>query len=267
MKKLIAELGLSESDVKKILINSQRHKPKVLTRYFSDKEFKFGVVSDTHLCSIHEKLDELHTFYAICKKVGCEFILHAGDMVEGSGRIYRGQLSEINVYGALRQAEYAVKNYPSGMTTYFIAGNHDMSFFNENGVDVCKIISEKRKDLIYLGQYQADIILGGVKFRLMHHDKAPAYALSYPGQKIAEQIASGDKPHILLLGHLHSAFSFWYRLMNILSCGAFQGQTPFLMRKGINPAVGGWICTVRTGKKDPVIAFETSWIPFYGGGK
>ena len=128
---------------------------------------------------------------------------------------------------------------------------------------MCELIANKREELVYLGQFQADIELNGIKFRLMHHDKGNAYAISYAGQKIAEQIASGNKPDILLLGHLHTALYFWYRNMHILSCGTFQGQTPFLMRKGLNPAVGGWICEARMGNENPLVALETSWIPFF----
>lgn len=265
MKKILKELGITERDVKKIILGRRIANPKILKRYFSDKEKKFGIVSDTHLCSIHEKLDELHTFYAICQKIGVKTIFHAGDILEGSGRIYRGQLSEIHTYGAMKQAKYVISNYPkvNGITTYFVLGNHCMSFFNENGVDVGEIISQERDDMKYVGQYQADVVFGKAKVRLLHHDRAPAYALSYPGQKIVEQIASGQKPDILLLGHLHSSFYFWYRLIHIFSCGTFQGQTPFLMRKGLNPAIGGWICELREGKEDRVVALQSCWIPFF----
>lgn len=266
MKELLKKLGLSENQVKQILLENHRMSPRVLDRYLTKKNvIKFGIVSDTHLCSRQEKLNELHTFYAICKKIGVEDVLHIGDLVDGNGRIYRGQLNEIHTYGVIRQANYVIKNYPQekGIKTFFITGNHCLSFYNENGVDIGNLIVEKRDDMIYLGQYQADIKLGRAKVRLLHHDKNPAYALSYPGQKLAEQIASGQKPDILLLGHLHSSFYFWYRNIHIFNCGTFQGQTAFLLRKGINPAIGGWICEIKEGKKDNVVALTISWIPFF----
>ena len=98
--------------------------------------------------------------------------------------------------------------------------------------------------MVYLGQYQADVVLGGVKIRLVHPDGGMPYALSYRGQKLAEHIPSGKKPHILVLGHLHTAYYFHYRLMHIIGAGSFEGQTSFLLRKGINPNIGGWIIKI-----------------------
>lgn len=267
MKNLLKELGLTEENVKKILLGKKKPKPKVLTRYFTDEEFAFGIVSDTHLCSTHEKLDELHTFYSICKKSGVKFILHAGDIVAGWG-MYKGQENEVKVFGAMAQAEYAIKNYPreEGISTYFITGNHCNSFYKTAGVDVGEIISQ-REDMVYLGQCGGEVIINGVKFQLLHPDGGGAYALSYRGQKIAEQIASGKKPHVLILGHFHVANFFFYRNIHIFNAGAFEGQNLYLLRKGLNPAIGGWICKVKAGKKDPVIALQATWIPFFGKAK
>jgi predicted phosphodiesterase len=263
--KLLKEFGLTEKEVRKILINRNKTKPKILKRYITEKKFGFAIVSDTHLCSRQERLDELKTFYEICRKTGVKHVLHAGDLMEGSGRIYRGQMNDIHTYGAIRQVNYCVDNYPKveGITTYLIGGNHDESFYKENGTDVCELFCAKREDFEYLGQYQADVTLGDVKFRLLHSDKAGAYAISYHSQKIAEQIASGNKPHIFINGHWHTSFMFWYRNMHIFSAGTFQGQTDFMMRKALNPAIGGWICSVRVGNEDPVVALEATWIPFY----
>ena len=89
-------------------------------------------------------------------------------------------------------------------------------------------------------------------------------ALSYKAQKIAEQIPSGDKPHILLFGHWHTSHYFFYRLMHILNCGCFEGQSHLLLRKGINPTIGGWTAEVRTArdKKHTIISFTPTFIPF-----
>lgn len=93
-------------------------------------------------------------------------------------------------------------------------------------------------------------------------------ALSYKGQKIAEQIASGSKPNILLIGHYHTAFYFWYRNIHIFNCGTFQGQTDYLLRKGLNPAIGGWICDIREGEvNNEVVALQSCWIPFFEGNR
>lgn len=273
MKKLLDQLHISEKDARRILLNGRANiktkinAPKILGRYFSDKKIKFAVISDTHLNSRLERLDELHTFYAICKKIGVEAVFHSGDILDGNGRMYRGHLNEIHTYGVHRQVDYIAKNYPRGIPTFFITGNHDLSFYNDNGIDVGNLIEKKRKDMIYLGQYQADFTIGRAKIRLLHPDGGVAYALSYRGQKISEQIPSGNKPDILLIGHFHTSFYFWYRNIHILNCGSFQGQTLYLLRKGLNPAIGGWTCEIRQGKRDRVVAFQPCWIPFFDNKK
>lgn len=265
MKGLLRDLSLSDSEVKRILLGKKRKKPKLLKQRISNDSFKLGVIGDTHLCSKHEKLDELLTFYNICHKVGAKVVLHAGDVLAG-WRIYKGQENEVHTFGAKGQAEYAIKNYPhvSGITTYFINGNHDDSWWKLAGVDTGELIAEKRKDMVYLGNYSADVEIGGILMRLHHGDGGGAYALSYKGQKLAEQIASKNKPRLLLMGHYHTAFYFWYRNMHILNTGCFEGQTSYLLRKGLNPAIGGWIVDVRTSNiRNDVLSVQPSWIPFF----
>lgn len=266
MEKLIKELGISESQLKQILLAKRKVNPKVLKRYLSDKELKFGIISDTHLCSRHECLNELHTFYAICKKVGVKMVFHAGDLVDGSGRIYRNQLNEIHTYGAMRQAEYVIKNYPkvAGITTYFCTGNHCLSFYAENGVDIGQLVAAKRPDMVYLGQYNAEIVVNRVKIRLIHPQQAGAYAISYHLQRFIEQMASGTKPDILIRGHEHTAIYFFHRNIHAFNAGTFQKQTDYQLRRGLNPSIGGWICEIKEGKKkDRVVAMQSCFIPFF----
>jgi hypothetical protein len=117
--------------------------------------------------------------------------------------------------------------------------------------------------MVYLGQYSADIILSGTRIRLHHGDGGGAYALSYKGQKLAESIPSGQKPRVFIMGHYHTAFYFWYRNMHVINAGCFEDQTLFLLRKGLNPAIGGWLVELRLGKKaNDILACQTSWIPF-----
>lgn len=266
MKEIIRNLGLTNRQVINILIGKGSRKPKILSRYLSDSEEKFAIVSDTHLCSVHELLDELHTFYAICEKVGVRTVFHAGDILEGSGRIYRNQLNEIKVYGAMKQSDYVVENYPKvkGIKTCFITGNHCLSFFNENGIDVGKLISSKRKDMVYLGQYNAETKIGKARVRLVHAEGGGAYALSYKPQKFAEQILPGRKPDILVFGHWHSSIYFFYRNIHIFQAGTFQSQTDYQLRKALSPAIGGWICQIKEGKnRDRVVAMESCFVPFF----
>lgn len=89
------------------------------------KSFKVGVVSDSHLGNIYQQLTFLKHFYQYCAKQGITDILHAGDLIDGNGKLYRGHIYELFQIGAKNQLKYAVKNYPKleGITTYVIGGN------------------------------------------------------------------------------------------------------------------------------------------------
>lgn len=267
--KIVNEFGITKNQIQRMLFEKKKPRPKVLKRYITDKMYKFGIVGDTHLCSTHEKLNELHTFYEICRKSGVKNIFHAGDIIAGWG-MYFGQETEVHTFGASAQAQYVIDNYPNikGIKTYFITGNHCLSWYKKSGIDVGNLIANDRDDMVYIGQFQGDMMLNKIRIKVLHPDGAGAYAISYRGQKISEQIPSGKKPDILILGHFHTSVYFFYRNMHIFHAGSFEGQSSFLLRKGINPAIGGWICEVHIGKKkDRVVALQACWIPFFENSK
>lgn len=130
---------------------------------------KIGLLSDTHLNSWHANEEALKQFYKDCEQAGVKQFWHAGDLQEGNGRLYRGQMSEIKNPGFDRVVKYCVENYPkSNLETIIISGNHDDIWAKESGADIVKAVSLERPDLKYLGQDVGDIILAGVRFRLLH---------------------------------------------------------------------------------------------------
>jgi predicted phosphodiesterase len=265
MKDLLKELGVSRQEFKR-LAGEKKYKPKIIQDSISNNVLKFGVVSDTHFCSKLARMDELHTFYQICAKEGIRHIVHSGDVLDG-WRIFRGQENEVHTFGAMNQVQYVINNYPkvNGVTTHFITGNHDLCWWNNAGIEVGELISQRRPDMVYLGQYQGDVILNGVVIRLHHGESGGAYAISYKPQKILEQIPSGKKPHIMIFGHWHISFYFFYRLIHTLQAGCFQDQSTYLLRKGLNPTIGGWTVKVRVAndKKKSIVAVTPTFIPFF----
>jgi predicted phosphodiesterase len=260
----LAEYDITEKQLQKLLISKEKPSKKVLNNYFKGKKYVFGAIGDTHFCSKEEKIAELETFYQLCKKRGVKDVYHAGDILTGQNT-YHGQEYEVHTFGLDNQVDYCVKHYPvvKGIQTHFITGNHDYSFFKRTGCDIGPMLSSRRKDLSYLGQFSADVKLApDIILRLVHPDKAGAYAITYHAQKFVEQIMSGTKPNILLLGHTHCNFYFNYRNIATFGVGCFEGQTNFLLRKGINPVVGGWIITI-TAEKGSITSINGEFIPFY----
>jgi predicted phosphodiesterase len=226
--------------------------------------YKFGVVSDTHMASRYQQLTALWDFYRLLGRKHIDTCFHCGDLVDGEG-VYRGQLYETFVHGADGQSEYAVANYPKvkGVQTHLIAGNHDLSFMETSGTNVARAVCKTREDMTYLGDYLAYIEVGAVKIALMHGAGGNAYARSYKIQKIVEQFSSENKPHMLFLGHYHTPnITPGYRNCESVQMSAFQAQTPYLARKGLQPWIAGLIVTIQTDSSG-LSKVNYEWIPFY----
>ena len=204
---------------------------------------RFGVISDTHLGSYFEALDALHLAYRVFKREGIEVVYHAGDLLDGE-KMYRGHEYEIHTHGADAQIEYCVENYPriKGITTYFITGNHDLSFWKRSGVDVGPKIAQLRPDLVYLGPECADIKIenenGRAIVQLVHPGKGSAYAVSYHAQKYIESLPGGRKPHLVLMGHYHKAEYLVWRNVHLIQTGCLQRQTKYMQRNNVAAIVG-----------------------------
>src|SRR6056297_2346445 len=76
-------------------------------------ELTFALISDTHLGSAAEHLDELHDFYDRCADRGITDVFHCGDICDG-WEVHPGHLNEIKpeAAGWQRLREYVVSNYP-----------------------------------------------------------------------------------------------------------------------------------------------------------
>jgi predicted phosphodiesterase len=255
--------------IKKIIYDVQYKKTPTYqnktTKYFRKGEkIKFGVVSDTHLLSKSQQITYLKEFYKLAKKEKCECILNTGDISEGNGQHYVGQVQEIFKYPYKDQKEYIIQNYPSDLPTYFISGDHDLDWYKLGAGDLMEDVTRERDDLHYLGQHGAYMSLSNkVKIYLVHPMGGVAYAMSYKPQKIAEGFFGGTKPQILLVGHYHTAGYFIYRNIHILLTGCFQAQTPYLIRRGLQPQIGGWIVEVELDKRGSIVSFSPTFHPLY----
>lgn len=129
--------------------------------------------------------------YHIFKKEGVKIIIHAGDISDGYG-VYRGQEFEVKCPGQDEQVEYVVKNYPKikGLDTFFITGNHDLRMYEKGGIDIGHSISQQRKDLHYLGQVTAKVIMADdTTMEILHPDGSCSMALSYKAQPDNKQLS------------------------------------------------------------------------------
>jgi UDP-2,3-diacylglucosamine pyrophosphatase LpxH len=212
---------------------------------------KLGLVSDTHLCSVADRLDLLAKAYDDFAKQGIKTVLHCGDIIDGWD-VYKGHIQFVKEAGGANQARYAIKNYPmrTGLKTYFIAGNHDLRSFEKDGIDVCSLIvngfdhhdgthTDGRKDLVYLGQYSRTLMFpNDVTVQLIHPRGGNAYARSYPQQKRAREMHSETRPNLQVSGHYHTFTWIIEDITSMLALSGFQDETEFFVRQGYSRQIG-----------------------------
>lgn len=236
---------------------------------FAGEDVRFAVVSDTHLGSKRERLDELHWAYDVIADEGITTVYHPGDLVCGNG-IFPGQINEIHQHSYEDQVAYAVANYPvrAGVTTEIIGGNHDLEgLFGKMGANPVVAVCNQRDDIVYRGDYQATFELDqGTRINVLHPKGGMGYAADYKVRKLAEGFESGTKPNVLLVGHFHRRGAFEARGIQALLCGCFEGGGSFGARLGMSdPAVGFHIVTMRVADDGSVVKFNAEWYRFWLG--
>jgi len=228
------------------------------------KKVVFAIVSDTHLTSKYQQLSLLHYAYKVFDDLKVDFILHAGDMVEGM-RLYKGQEYEVFLPGYDDQKNYVIENYPRSKNktkTYIVSGSHDYSFYKTMGGHILQAICKEREDLVFRGDFRACFQVKDIRIEMMHPSGGIAYARSYKPQKLAENLVGAiierirenpsELPHILIVGHYHTPIYLPYMGMHCFTCGCFQGQTPYLKQKGFYPNIGFWIVEMELDEKGNV---------------
>ena len=226
---------------------------------------RFGLTGDNHSGSIYTQIGLLHKAYEIFKEEGIDTVYHTGDITEGEN-MRQGHAYECYVHGADQHIAEIVKNYPciDGIKTEFIDGNHDGSFIKHAGLNIGKLISNERKDMVYLGHSQAYVHLTPkCILELRHPAGGSAYAISYKSQKIVESLFGGTKPNILAFGHFHKMEYLFYRNVHVFQTGTLQGQSSFMRDLGLASHMGVWIIEVRVGEDGGVDRICPTMIPFY----
>lgn len=204
------------------------------------EHLKLLLISDTHLGSKYDRIDILKYLYQKAEDNHINYILHSGDLTEGfSGRPQ--QLYELKEVSYTGQRDYVIDKYPkSDIPTYLIAGNHDLWWIKQCGADICKDISNQRKDLHYLGSDCEDLKIGKLKIRLYHGKGGGSYAKSYKLQKYLDSISLEERPHILQTGHTHQAFYMKQDQTHCFQTSCLQDLTPFERSMGFSNDKSCW---------------------------
>lgn len=131
LEQTICALRMKHRNIRFLKFSKQYQLDKTPTPYFQLHNFStvlplegaIGLISDTHLGSIAERLDILDFAYDTFKAAGVAQVFHTGDITDGEG-VYPGHNNHVHCRGDDQLAWCAAK-YPwrSGIITNFIAGN------------------------------------------------------------------------------------------------------------------------------------------------
>ncbi len=109
--------------------------------------------------------------------------------------------------------------------------------------------------------------------RLWHPSGGVPYALSYRLQKGMEALAhealqkailqeENPRLRMVVAGHLHvTAFTPIGGVLG-LQAGCFEGQTNYLKRKGLHPAICGWVLRIRLTDGGMLQGVTADWQPY-----
>ncbi len=136
----------------------------------------FGLLGDTHIGSHDWNSDACHEYYETAINDGVKIFYHTGDITTGE-RMFRGQEYEIYAHGFDAQKNAVIAEYPQykGVVTYFITGNHDLSFLKTAGANIGQAIARERQDLIYIGDEEATIKINRSKIKKLESVLIPFY--------------------------------------------------------------------------------------------
>ena len=207
---------------------------------FDGEHIKVGHLSDTHIGSKYAEPDRIYQAFEEFKKEGVDFITHSGDVTEGMshrpGHIY--ELSDLG-YAAQKKAAIDIFSQWTDTDIYAIDGNHDQWFIKSNGAKIVEDIDTALDNFHFIGHDEGDISLDGkAMMKLWHGGDGNSYALSYRLQKIVESLSGGEKPNVLIAGHVHKYVKIFERNVYAISVATLQRQTPWMRGKRLAAHVG-----------------------------
>ncbi len=229
---------------------------------FEGERIRIGGITDTHFGSIYTDPDMTFQAFDEFKKEKVDFIVHCGDITEGmsnrAGHVY--ELSHIGYASQKQEAVRVLKEAPAKL--YLIDGNHDRWFEKSSGALIVEDIA-KELGAVYLGQDEGDISLKGkASLKLWHGIDGSSYALSYRLQKIIEAFSGGEKPCVLMTGHVHKSIYIFERNIHSYGLGTLQQQSKWMRGRRIAAHVGFWIIDIWVADKG-VTKTTGTWYPFY----
>ena len=230
---------------------------------FEGDRTRIGVMGDVHFGSKYCLYELVDKAFKEFEDKNCDIVVQCGDLTEGMsnrpGHIY--ELSHLGYHEQKKVAIEYMSRCPKPL--YMIDGNHDRWFIKSNGALIVPDICDAIEHATFLGHDEGNLSLGDTAtVRLWHGEDGSSYAVSYRIQKIVESLTGGQKPNVMLLGHVHKSMYLFDRHIHCYSAGAFQRQTSWMRGKRLASHTGFWIVDIYVNKTG-VSKTTGTWYPFY----
>lgn len=270
LEQYISKHNISEEDLITVAKNIGQSNPYERKQYsIGSNHNKFIIFGDTHIGNIAYDKELMKHLVKVANKEKVDFVVHGGDIVDGWYQNRPLQLFELNAIGFDQQLKLSVDELSQiNQPLYFITANHEKNTYMRGaGVELGDVLEARLKDkgleAHFLGNAEADLILGKAKYKILHPDGGSAYAISYRPQKIAESFGGGEKPEIMSIHHFHKAEYLFYRNIHILQGATLENQTPFMRGKNISAHKGFWLIDMYTNNKGGIDKITPTFYPAY----
>lgn len=232
-----------------------------------DGILRIGVTSDKHYVCKKCKEQAIERAYEWFAEEGCDFSTDSGDIVTGWG-VYPHQRYEVKCIGADEQIDYACQKHPlmKAITPYgkllsehfnaegyyvtiLTTGNHDEDLYKQGGVKAGNHITKQRPDIHCIGGARETIKINNLKIRMVHARGKAAKGWYYKIQNYVDalphsEIDCKENPDIILFGHWHQFFWYFYSGIHCIGCGSFQGETKLSKELGLMNVIGAIILEI-----------------------
>lgn len=233
-----------------------------LADLYEGRTIRVGIVSDTHIGSVHHAEKELNLVYDYFEKEGITEVFHAGDISEGFYTNRPTSISELTHVGFQAQLRKIIEDYPRrrGVTTYFITGNHDVTHMRNGFANIGETISMVREDLVYLGHNFAKVELTeNLSMSLIHPTDGSSTTIGHKLQQIIEK-NTFRRADIMLVGHYHKYCHLKHRGVHGWLLPSFEKQTGFMADNNLDSLVGALVLTIKVDAEGKLLAISDEYI-------
>lgn len=233
-----------------------------------DGNVKFAVISDLRFGSKYEQISVLNDMYKKFKQDGIEYVIVAGNLVEGpyNGKTALEYGKSLYTNDAEGQADLVIQYFPKveGIKTLFITGELDHKWSKK--LNLGNYIESQRDDMIYLGPISATVYFNNSPIHIEQLKNGNTYTVAYPQQQYSRSLQGTEQYDAIMLSGTQTMQHFpSIRDTEMFSIPSVVDRTPKMAAsKKINQmgAIEFDLQLDRFGKKRKIVPTMIPYTPY-----